>query len=117
MLQNIFSHRPPLYNIFDKAEFRALHIPWSTNKCVAESNERSVAHQAKANAKAKKIKENVQTSKKFFAFVFASFSQCEWALRANHTFLSPNLHQTSFYRSIDVKLIRTTNKLILIHEL
>ena len=25
MLQNVFSHRPPLYELFDKAEFRALH--------------------------------------------------------------------------------------------
>ena len=28
MLQNIFSHRPPLYNVFDKAELYVLHAPW-----------------------------------------------------------------------------------------
>ena len=27
MLQNVFSHRLPLYNLFDEAEFRALHTP------------------------------------------------------------------------------------------
>ena len=27
MLQNVFSYRPPLYDLFDKAEFRALHTP------------------------------------------------------------------------------------------
>ena len=27
MLQNVFSHRPPLYHLFDKAELRALHTP------------------------------------------------------------------------------------------
>ena len=27
MLQNIFSHRPPLYDVFDKAELYALHAP------------------------------------------------------------------------------------------
>ena len=32
MLQNVFSHRPPLYDLFDKAEFGALHTPWLTEK-------------------------------------------------------------------------------------
>ena len=27
MLQNIFSHRPPLYDVFNKAELYALHVP------------------------------------------------------------------------------------------
>ena len=27
ILQNVFSHRPPLYDLFDKAEFHALHTP------------------------------------------------------------------------------------------
>ena len=27
ILQNVFSHRPPLYDLFDKAEFTALHTP------------------------------------------------------------------------------------------
>ena len=27
MLQNIFSHRPPLYDVFDKAELYVLHAP------------------------------------------------------------------------------------------
>ena len=29
MIQIIFSHRPPLYDLFDKAELRALHTPCS----------------------------------------------------------------------------------------
>ena len=29
MLQNIFSHRPPLYDLFYKAELRALPQLWS----------------------------------------------------------------------------------------
>ena len=28
MLQNIFSHRPPLYDVFDQAELYALPPPW-----------------------------------------------------------------------------------------
>ena len=27
MFQNIFSHRPPLYDFLDKAELRAFHTP------------------------------------------------------------------------------------------
>ena len=31
MLQNIFSHRPPLYDLFDNAELRAVHTPCITS--------------------------------------------------------------------------------------
>ena len=30
---NIFSDWPPLYDLFDKAEFRALHAPCNINSC------------------------------------------------------------------------------------
>ena len=34
MRQNIFSHKPPLYDLFDKAEVRALHPLCMSYVCV-----------------------------------------------------------------------------------
>ena len=43
MLQNVFSHRPPLYDIFDKAELRALYTPCHITDSLSQLNKTLVS--------------------------------------------------------------------------
>ena len=62
MLQKIFSHRPPLYDLFDKAELGALHPPWERIQLRWDQNVKSKLNKSKLMTEKNQLKTSEQVA-------------------------------------------------------